>query len=274
MAGPGGAATGDVSSNPMAESVHNSTRASPPRLDGERLVIVGGLGAFVASVVPWYRPERFSRGGRTNGWQEPDAILSQGATLLALALVVVVGLAVSGAIRRVQLGQWSWGTLLTGASVVSIGLVVLKLSLNLENTTVGIYLWMVAAATMLYGAYLVRMDEPPPSADPPPSSVASADPARGQSPTARWPETSYLLTGYLQPGADVEPAARSYLEHFGSEPDRLGRLRSELDGLLVSDRPPSERSDLVAAAAPRWAGVDATAVLARLREAMTDERER
>jgi hypothetical protein len=129
---------------------------------GERWVVVGGLGLAVASLVPWYAPEEltfaFEGPTRTNGWQEPDATLSVLATVVgvALAIAVLVG---SRQSDRPRVGTVSWGTLLTAASAGVLGLVALKYSLNMEGTTVGVYLALTAAVTQLYGAYVTRTEE-------------------------------------------------------------------------------------------------------------------
>lgn len=71
----------------------------------ERLIIVGGFGLGIASFVPWYQVSRFALvRGRTNGWQEPDAILSQAATILGVAGAVVM-LVAANQRRRPRIGS-------------------------------------------------------------------------------------------------------------------------------------------------------------------------
>ncbi len=237
---------------------------------GERLVLIGGLAVFAASFVPWYLPERWIRDDRTNGWQDPDALLSQSATAIALILAVAGALAGAGVLQRIRLGSWSWGTLLTAASGASFALLALKLSLNLENTTVGIYLALTGAATMLYGAYTTRLDEPAaataPTAQPATNPVVAPPPSTAE-PATQWPETHYLLAAFLQTAADVEPAMRSYLDAFASDPARVARLRTELDLLAAPGRADEQRRLLVVGA-PRWAEFDAAGILQRLSDVL------
>lgn len=117
----------------------------------ERLVVVGGLGLAAASLVPSYRADELGFGtdvARTNGWQEPDAVLSIMATVVGTALALLV-LAVGRGQPRPAVGTWTWGTLLTGISAGVFGLVALKFSLNTDNTTVGVYVAVAAAVTQL-----------------------------------------------------------------------------------------------------------------------------
>lgn len=172
----------------------------------ERLVVLGGFGLGLASLVPWYEAEQFGFDeGRTNGWQEPDALLSQGATLLGVILAVVV-LAVSRQRERPRFGTVSWGSVLAWGSLAVVGLVALKLALNLENTTVGVYLALVAAITQLYGSYVTRWEamgrpespsapdrgqpfgpEPPPQAPFEPRPSAGSPPPPPQAPRPSMP---------------------------------------------------------------------------------------
>lgn len=232
------------------------------------MTAIGGAVVFVASFVPWYRSDRWNSTDRYNGWQEPDAILSQGATVLAVATAIAIGLAASGAIERLRLGTWSWGTLLTGAGAVVTGLVLLKLALNLELTTVGIYLSLTGGAAMLYGGYVTRMDEPDDAGAPPPRPAeATATSATATPATA---ETAHLLAAHLETAAGIPEAAASYLQAFDAEPDRVARVAAELQQVLIGPRPAVTASELVQAHAPRWAGLDAVVVLSDLRRRLLE----
>jgi hypothetical protein len=75
----------------------------------ERLVALGGIGLAVASFVPWYEPDEFAfEGSRTNGWEDPDAFLSQLGTVAGVVLAVVVVL-VSRQADRPTPGNLRWG---------------------------------------------------------------------------------------------------------------------------------------------------------------------
>lgn len=97
-------------------------------------------------------------------------------------------------------------------SAAALGLIALKFSLNLDNTTVGVYLSLVASATQLYGAYVTRLTEQSepstvpafsrPSMAPLAARPTGTPPVRAPQSTSgapavphdlRWPETAYLL---------------------------------------------------------------------------------
>jgi len=130
----------------------------------ERLVFIGGVGLVVASFVPWYKPDQFAFGAeRTNGWEDPDALLSQ-IGVVAGALLAVVVLVASRQPSRPTAGGLRWGTLLTIGGVVAFGAVALKYLLNMEGTTVGVYLALATSLTQLYGGYVTHVedtDQPP-----------------------------------------------------------------------------------------------------------------
>jgi hypothetical protein len=273
----------------------------------ERLVVLGGLGLGVASLVPWYQPGELSFGPdavRTNGWQEPDAILSQLGTIGGVLLAVVVMVAARQPERPVA-GTVSWGTLLTSGSAVVFGLIALKFSLNTDGTTVGVYLALAAAATQLYGAYVTRLEEPPvvasevptsfrPPLSPPPPSVpgvagrappplnGSPAPTDHQAPSAftagssphalhaEWPETSYFLTTWLRPDTDVEVSTAAYRLAFAHDPARQARLAMELGALLDPSRPGAERDGFVAALAPHTTRLGGSVLLQRLMQALVN----
>jgi hypothetical protein len=251
---------------PLSVTVPTGERTSIT--SSERLVVLGGLGLAAASIVPWYKADQFAFDvARTNGWEAPDAMLSQVGTVLGVVVAIAVLLAGSQH-SRPQIGALSWGTALTAASAVVLGLIALKFSLNMENTTVGIYLAMLAAVTELYGAYVTRLTEAPPSstatgATPfPGNPVSPASVSAGAAqPVAQWPEMAYLLSEWLRAGSDPATALVAYRNAFAGDPARQARLVGELRALLDPNRSEAERTAVVTSHAPHLASGGGGAVL-------------
>lgn len=271
----------------------------------ERIVVVGGVVLGVASLVPWYdwRDEfTFDELERANGWQEPDALLSQVGTLAGVALALLV-LVVSRQPTRPEIGGLSWGAVLTWTSVAVLGAIGVKFAVNMDNTTVGIYLALAAAVTQLYGSYVTWWDPPvdrpgpqppgaqqpgPPVPGPPgvvqagqaPASPAAvpgvgqtlAPAARAEGPARQsWPETEYLLSAWLEPAESVDAAASGYVAAFASDRARIDRVLAELDALVVEESPNPAREGLVATHAARWAQNSSVVVLRSIAEAVRRE---
>jgi hypothetical protein len=227
------------------------------------LVVLGGLGLGAASIVPWYKADQFAFDvARTNGWEDPDAMLSQVSTVLGVVVAIAVLIAGSQH-SRPRIGGLSWGTALTAASGVVLGLIVLKFSLNMENTTVGIYLALLAAVTQLYGAYVTRLTEVPSTstATPFPGNATSPAPSVPARPVAPWLETAYLLSEWLRAGSDPATALVAYRNAFAGDPARQARLVGELRALLDPNRSEAERTAVVASHAPHLASGGGGAVL-------------
>jgi hypothetical protein len=244
----------------------------------ERLVVLGGIGLGAASVVPWYKPGEFAfNGARTNGWEDPDAVLSQAATLLGVVLAVVV-LAVSRQSDRPTAGNLHWGALITIWAAIVFGLVALKYGLNTDDTTVGIYLALTAAVVQLYGAYVTHVEESeattgspigpfPDTRPPPPATQPTPTPTPQPLPQPGWPETTYFVSAWLPTGTTVPGVVAAYRQAFAAEPARAGRLLAEVHALLDPARA-GERAALLATHAPQWAPVGADVVFPQLAQAL------
>jgi len=73
-----------------------------------------------------------------------------------------------------------------------------------------------------------------------------------EDPQIEWPETAYLLSGWIQQrGAKIDAAVLAYLGMFAINHDRITRLQDELAALLAPGRPPAELDVLVATHSPR-----------------------
>lgn len=74
-----------------------------------------------------------------------------------------------------------------------------------------------------------------------------------EDPQTEWPETAYLLSGWIQQrGAKIDSAVLAYLSTFAINIDRIARLQDELAALLAPGRAPAELDVLVATHAPRY----------------------
>jgi hypothetical protein len=253
----------------------------------ERLVALGGVGLAVASVVPWYTPDQLAYNAtRTNGWQDPDALLSQLGVIAGVLLTVVV-LVASRQPQRPAVAGVSWGAFLTVGGLVSFGAVLLKLSLNLDGTTVGIYLALVAGLTQLYGGYVTYLEQrPSPTATPPrhfapagagpvppgPTPEPQPPPTRPAAPPvgATWPETAYFLQAWARPGSTIQAAVAAYRQAFAADQPRQLRLLGEVQALGDPHRGETERYELLATFAPAWAGWPAHQVFTELARALAE----
>jgi hypothetical protein len=240
----------------------------------ERLVALGGIGLAVASFVPWYEPDEFAfEGSRTNGWEDPDAFLSQLGTVAGVVLAVVVVL-VSRQADRPTPGNLRWGTWLTIGGVVSFGAVALKYLLNMEGTTVGVYLALAAAVTQLYGGYITYVEDKERSGVPgevfPIARPKPREPSVPPATTSVWPETAYFLSafGAAQPNPDV--ALVAYRQAFAADQARQWRLLGEVQALVDPARPETERYQLLATYAPGWAGWPAHQVFGHLARVLAE----
>lgn len=276
----------------------------------ERLVFLGGVGLAVASFVPWYKPDQFAFGAtRTNGWQDPDALLSQIGVVAGAVLAVVV-LVASRQPERPTAGGLRWGTLLTIGGVVAFGAVALKYLLNMEGTTVGVYLALAASLTQLYGGYVTHVEDaehqpraagpvtpfplggtqaqaPPTPASPAPGARADTGwgsyrspqggapaPTNGRPALPAWPETVYFLQAWARPGPTgptaVEAAVTAYCEAFAADQARQLRLLGEAQTLLDPSHTEEERHQILLANAPQWSGWPAYQVFTQLVRALSE----
>ncbi len=251
-------------------------------------MVLGGLGLGAVSLVPWYEADPLAlETDRTNGWQAPDASLSQAAVVGGVAIAVVVLLTASQR-RRSTLGGPPWGTVLTGASGVVFGLLALKFGLNLDGTQVGVYLALAAGGLQLYGAYVTRLNEsaavPMATFDPtvpvvdqppgPPGTPASPPPEAPAAPTppaaTAWPETAYFVATWLHGAPDVEPAVVEYRRAFAADPARAARFQAELAALLDPRRRDAELDRFLWTLAPRWSNHRGRGVLGQVMRALTE----
>jgi hypothetical protein len=182
---------------------------------------------------------------------------------VVLAVVVVVA---SRQAERPTVGNLRWGTWLTVGGVVSFGAVALKYLLNMERTTVGVYLALAAAVTQLYGGYVTHVEDKEgrglspaapvaptspvvsPVGGPVPAPAPAVQPAAG----SIWPETAYFLAafGAAHPNPDV--ALVAYRQAFAADEPRQWRLLGEVRALADPARPETERQQLLAAHAQAW----------------------
>jgi hypothetical protein len=87
----------------------------------------------------------------------------------------------------------------------------------------------------------------------PPGEPEVPPPPDPDDPQTEWPETAYLLSGWVQQrGASIDSAVLAYLSMFAFNQDRIGRLQTELAALLAPGQPPAELDVLVATHARRW----------------------
>jgi hypothetical protein len=88
-------------------------------------------------------------------------------------------------------------------------------------------------------------------------------------PQTEWPETAYLLSGWIQQrGAKIDSAVLAYVAMFAINHDRILRLQTELAALLAPGRAPAELDVLVATHAPRLVIEASREVLERISTAL------
>lgn len=153
---------------------------------GGRIVAIAGLLLFVDSLLPWFRAcVNFGAfGGKVcgshNGW---DNALSLIATLLAIALVVLVVLDLAGTTLP-PLGTISWGMIQLGVAALAALFVLLQVIVGDHGVSrsFGAYIGIVLAAALVYGAYLRSREVTPAAGGPQPPYQPGPPPPYQQGP--------------------------------------------------------------------------------------------
>ncbi len=155
---------------------------------GEKIIGVTGILLFIDSFLPWFKKDFGVVSYSKNGWGQ---FLSLLAILIAIALVVFVALRAFANLNLPEkLGNLGWGQVQLIAAAVSLALIVLQLAIgkSVSGVTIdrsyGIYVGVLLAAGMTYGAFLTTKDPARGPASPGPASPPQGPPAGGPPPTA------------------------------------------------------------------------------------------
>jgi hypothetical protein len=131
---------------------------------GGRILVIAGLLLFVDSLLPWFRtcvnlgPFGGKVCGSHNGWQNPLSLI---ATLLAVALVVLIVLQVAGTTLP-QVGNIGWNMIELGVAGVSALFVILQFIVGDDGVSrsFGAYIGLILAIALGYGAFLRFREQP------------------------------------------------------------------------------------------------------------------
>lgn len=126
---------------------------------GGRIVALAGLLLFIDSFLPWFRVcvDLGAFGGNRcashSGW---DNVLSLLATLLAIALVALIALELSGTVLPPLGGSITWKQIQLGVGAVILLFVALQVIVGDDGAPryIGAWLGLVIAAGLAYGTFL------------------------------------------------------------------------------------------------------------------------
>lgn len=161
---------------------------------GQKIIGATGILLLIDSFLPWFKKDygagSFSGTYTKNGW---GSFLSLLAVLIAIALVAFVAVRAFADVNLPdKLGNLGWGQVQLIAAAVSLALIVLQLLIGKKVSIVsldralGIYIGVVLAAAMTYGAFLTMKDPAPtrgPGPGPGPGGPPPGPPAGGPPPT-------------------------------------------------------------------------------------------
>ncbi len=160
---------------------------------GQKIIGGAGILLLIDSFLPWFKKDygagSFAGTYTKNGWGSFVSLL---AILIAIALVAFVLVrALADVNLPDKLGNMGWGQVQLIAAAVSLALIVLQLLIGKKVSIVtldrayGIYVGLVLAAAMTYGAFLTSKDPAGTRgpAGPGPGGPPPGPPAGGPPPT-------------------------------------------------------------------------------------------
>ncbi len=121
---------------------------------GQKVGLASGVVLLINLFLPWYGTSRISR----NAFEDPAGFLAFGGSFLAIAGAVILFLKASG---RADASRGTLAAEQMAALVAAIGTVLILLQWLTENdfTKFGLYLGILGAAGVTYGAYMVMKDK-------------------------------------------------------------------------------------------------------------------
>ncbi|MDH3731838.1 MAG: hypothetical protein OES13_12080 [Acidimicrobiia bacterium] len=121
---------------------------------GQKVGLVSGVVLLFNLFLPWYGNSAVSR----NAFEDPAGFLAFGGSFLAIAGAVILFLKASG---RADASRGTMAAEQMAALVAAIGTILILLQWLRENdfTKFGLYLGLIAAFGVTYGAYLVMKDK-------------------------------------------------------------------------------------------------------------------
>jgi hypothetical protein len=127
---------------------------------GEGMVLGGSCVMLLASFLPWYEVDLILGSAALDAWQEPGAVWSASAVLVAVLVGILVLKRNLDPDSLPELSRpLSWGLLLALASAVPLLCVAVKLVNDSDFVAYGFYVAFGAAALVAAGGLLIWLDE-------------------------------------------------------------------------------------------------------------------